>query len=61
MSYDDWKTQTAEDQDPRCEYCGAYVGRGSMAAKGWQPDRCDGQCRISWRDPDAEYEARRDS
>jgi hypothetical protein len=58
--YDDWKTRSPYDEDPRCEYCGASEARGSLARQGWQPDECTGECRIRWRDPDAEYEASRD-
>lgn len=54
--YDAWKTHNPADDC--CEFCGAdprYEGRG-----GWQPERCTGECRRSWRDPDAEYDAWRD-
>jgi hypothetical protein len=55
MSYDDWKTHNPDDD--RCEFCGVapWQCRG-----GWQPDQCTGECRQNWRDPDAEYEAKRD-
>jgi len=55
MSYDDWKTHNPDDD--RCEFCGAapWESRG-----GWQPSGCNGECRTSWRDPDAEYERMRD-
>jgi hypothetical protein len=54
MSYDDWKTHNEDDD--RCEYCGATLKHGA----GWQPDQCTGDCRVVWRDPDAEYEKMRD-
>jgi hypothetical protein len=52
--YDDWKTHNPDDD--RCEHCGAapWEFKG-----GWQPDRCNGECRR-FRDPDAEYERMRD-
>jgi hypothetical protein len=52
--YDDWKTRDPDED--RCEYCGVSL-RG---LDGWQPDRCTGECRRSWRDADAEYDAWRD-
>lgn len=55
--YDTWKTMSPYDENPCCEFCGAS---DREAAKGWQPDHCTGECRRSWRDPDAEYDAMRD-
>ena len=54
--YDAWKTHNPDDD--RCEFCGAdprYEGRD-----GWRPEHCTGECRQSFRDPDAEYDAWRD-
>lgn len=53
--YDEWKTHDPDDD--RCEFCGAspYAMRD-----GWQPRDCTGECRRSWRDPDAEYDRMRD-
>jgi len=48
--YDAWKT--ADPDEGRCEICGTREG-----GDGWQPDRCDGECRRVWRDPDAENDA----
>lgn len=52
-NYDDWKTH--DPADDNCEHCGAspYAARD-----GWRPDRCTGECRRSWRDPDAERDAK---
>lgn len=47
----------AEQDDPYCEYCGAHPRE---ARGGWQPERCTGECGLSFRDPDAEYEKMRD-
>jgi len=55
--YDEWKTRSPDDENPRCEFCGAYE---SEVRKGWQPDACTGECGRVWRDPDAEYEASRE-
>lgn len=55
--YDAWKTMSPYDADPRCEFCGAYPYE---CGAGWQPRRCTGECGAVWRDPDAEYEAKRD-
>lgn len=55
MSYDDWKTH--DPADDCCEFCG--VGPRELRS-GWQPDRCDGSCRRTWRDPDYEYDQMRD-
>jgi len=52
--YDAWKTHNPDDD--RCEFCGA----DPRYCKGWQPDACTGECGIGWRDPDAEYDRRRD-
>jgi hypothetical protein len=54
--YDAWKTMSPDDENPCCEFCGVS---DRAAAKGWHPDCCTGECRKSWRDPDAEYEAMR--
>lgn len=51
--YDAWKTHNPDDDC--CEFCGALPKRG-----GWQPDECTGECQRGWRDPDAEYDRRRD-
>lgn len=53
--YDDWKTHNPDDD--RCEFCGAYPWEKRT---GWQPEKCTGECKIKWRDPDAEYDAWRD-
>lgn len=53
--YDDWKTHNPDDD--RCEHCGVHPRE---CREGWQPDRCTGECGRRWRDPDAEYEAKRD-
>ena len=53
-NYDAWKAHNPADD--LCEFCGADVRR----CRGWQPDCCDGECNISFRDPDAEYDAMRD-
>jgi hypothetical protein len=53
--YDDWKTHNPDDD--RCEFCGVSPGE---TRGGWQPDRCTGECKTVWRDPDAEYEQQRD-
>jgi hypothetical protein len=55
MSYDDWKTHNPDDD--RCEFCGA---RPREFSGGWQPSLCDGQCGLTFRDPDHEYEKMRD-
>lgn len=47
--YDEWKTHNPDDD--RCEFCGAYPSEFSA---GWQPSVCNGECRQTWRDPDAE-------
>jgi hypothetical protein len=57
MNYDTWKLQSPDECDPRCEHCGASE---SVRGRGWQPNVCTGECGIIWRDPDAEYEAKRD-
>jgi hypothetical protein len=54
--YDAWKTMSGYDED-HCEFCGVS---DRETCKGWQPDRCTGECNTCWRDPDAEYEASRD-
>lgn len=54
-SYDDWKTHNPDDD--RCEHCGAHERE---CGRGWQPRQCTGECGHVWRDPDAEYERRRD-
>lgn len=54
--YDEWKTRDPDDD--RCEFCGAR--NEGHTARGWQPDECTGKCRRSWRDPNAENDARRD-
>ena len=53
--YDSWKTHNPDDD--RCEFCGAHERE---CRAGWQPDCCTGECRRTWRDPDAEYEKSRD-
>jgi len=53
--YDDWKTHNPDDD--RCEFCGVHPRECSS---GWQPARCTGECGLSWRDPDFEYEQARD-
>ena len=53
--YDAWLTRNPDDI--ACEFCGASPYETRC---GWQPDICTGECRRTWRDPDAEYEARRD-
>lgn len=58
--YDAWKLRSPDDKNPCCEYCGASEAPYSDARMGWQPAECTGECGKSWRDPDAEYEARRD-
>lgn len=55
--YDEWRTRSGYDEDPRCEHCGA---KESESAKGWRPYKCSDACGVHWRDPDAEYEAARD-
>ena len=55
--YDAWKTMAPDDEDPRCEFCGASERE---SRKGWQPSACTGDCGTRWRDPDAEYEVMRD-
>lgn len=57
MNYDSWKTMSPEDENPCCEHCGVSA---RIAARGWMPDCCTGECGRCWRDPDAEYEAQRD-
>jgi hypothetical protein len=53
--YDDWKTSNPDDL--RCEHCGAGP---ECLERGWQPDGCNGECGIKWRDPDDERDAKRD-
>lgn len=53
--YDDWKTHNPADDC--CEFCGADP---RIEGDGWQPRNCTGECRRSFRDPDAEYDAMRD-
>lgn len=53
--YDAWKTHNPDDD--YCEFCGVSW---RSVADGWQPSLCTGECRRSWRDPDAEYDAMRD-
>lgn len=53
--YDSWKTYD-RDCKSRCEFCGVEFA----SLRGWQPDECTGDCKIVWRDPDAEYAAKRD-
>ena len=56
--YDEWKTRAPEDDDPRCEHCGAHERE---IRSGWQPEQCTGKCGLlAWRDPDAEYGAMRE-
>lgn len=55
--YDEWKLMSPYDEDPCCEFCGVS---DRVTRDGWRPDECTGECRLSWRDPDAEYEAKRD-
>jgi hypothetical protein len=55
--YDAWKTQSPDDENPQCEFCGIHE---SACRGGWQPDCCTGECGRSWRDPDAEYDRMRD-
>lgn len=55
--YDAWKTMSPDDENPCCEFCGASE---RQCRHGWAPDACTGKCGLSWRDPDAEYEAMRD-
>ena len=50
--YDNWLTHNPDDD--RCEHCGA------LPSSGWEPSECTGECGVKWRDPDAEYERRRD-
>jgi hypothetical protein len=50
--YDEWKTHNPDDDC--CLFCGANYW------KGWQPERCTGECNIRFRDPDAEYDQMRD-
>lgn len=54
--YDSWKQHNPDDD--RCEFCGADPR--IEGGDGWQPRNCTGECRRSWRDPDAEYDALRD-
>lgn len=53
--YDEWKTRDPDED--RCEFCGADAG---ACRAGWEPSSCTGECGQQWRDPDAEYERRRD-
>lgn len=53
--YDEWKTR--DPDEGRCEFCGVHA---SECRSGWRPSRCTGECDLSWRDPDTEYEAARD-
>jgi len=53
--YDDWKTHNPDDD--RCEFCGANP---NASKHGWAPDECTGKCDTSWRDPDYEYDRKRD-
>lgn len=53
--YDSWRTR-ADDNDDYCEVCGAYLA----GREGWGPDECTGECQRGWRDPDYEYEMKRD-
>ena len=54
-NYDAWRLSNPEDDC--CEFCGAS---DRVCRSGWQPDECTGECRRGWRDPDYEYEMRRD-
>ena len=53
--YDEWLARDPDEE--RCEFCGAHIRE---AAGGWHPNACTGACGLRWRDPDAEYEAKRD-
>jgi len=53
--YDAWLTHDPDDD--RCEFCG--VGNAKCRS-GWRPEECTGECRRVWRDPDEEYERRRE-
>ena len=57
MNYDAWKLMSPDDENPRCEFCGAS---DKQSSRGWQPNNCSGECGVRWRDPDAEYDAKRD-
>jgi hypothetical protein len=51
--YDAWKTHNPADDC--CEFCGVH---SQECRGGWQPERCNGECGRSWRDPDAERDER---
>ena len=53
--YDEWLAHNPADD--RCEYCGAEPFE---VRRGWQPKDCSGECGRAWRDPDDEYDRKRD-
>jgi hypothetical protein len=53
--YDDWKTHNPDDD--LCEFCGAHFRE---TRGGWMPVQCTRECDRNWRDPDFEYDRRRD-